>query len=92
MKGSTRTVLETGGIANVSPDAYLSLRTLAGYSGLSVRTLRDRLVHAAHPLPRYRVGGKILVKRSEFDEWMRTFRSTEHAEQRELVTTLLQSL
>ena len=32
------------------------------------------------PLPHYRVGGKILIRRSEFDEWMRLFRVTPAAE------------
>jgi len=57
-----------------SDDAYLSLKRLAGYSSLSVRTLRDYLVHPTRPLGHYRVGGKILVKRSEFDAWIGTFR------------------
>ena len=53
---------------------YLSLRTLSVYSGLSVRTLRGYLSHPARPLPHYRVGGKVLVKRSEFDGWVCGFR------------------
>jgi excisionase family DNA binding protein len=73
-------------------DGYLSLRTLAVYSGLSVRTLRARLIHGARPLPHYRVGGKILVRRTEFDAWMRTFRAAEHNHVDEIVTTLLRSL
>ena len=55
-------------------DPYLSLKALAGYSGLSTRTLRDLLTDAYHPLPCYRVGGKILVRRSEFDRWVARFR------------------
>lgn len=71
-------------------DPYLSLRGLAGYSGLSVRLLRSLLRHPIHPLPHYRVGVmggsvplvaggdgrgcKVLVRRSEFDRWMATWR------------------
>jgi Helix-turn-helix domain len=55
-------------------DPYLPLRDLSGYSGLGVRTLRGYLVHASHPLPHYRMAGKILVKRSEFDRWMQEYR------------------
>jgi hypothetical protein len=55
-------------------DPFLSLRALAGYSGLSVRKLRDCLDDPAHPLPAYRVGGKILVRRSEFDAWASRYR------------------
>jgi hypothetical protein len=55
-------------------DPYLSLRALAGYSGLSVRRLRDLLSDPAHPLPCYRIGVKILVRRSEYDGWAARFR------------------
>lgn len=55
-------------------DAYFPLVALSGYAGLSVRTLRSYLTHAVRPLPHYRVGGKLLVRRSEFDGWMAAFR------------------
>jgi hypothetical protein len=35
---------------------YLSIRGLAAYSSLSVRTLRTYLGHRLRPLPHYRVG------------------------------------
>jgi excisionase family DNA binding protein len=56
-------------------DPFLSLKALAGYSGLSVRKLRDLLADPTCPLPHYRVGGKILVRRSEFDVWMQQYRA-----------------
>lgn len=57
-------------------DNYMSLATLAGYSGLSVRTLRTYLDGPpGEALPCYRIDGKILVKRSAFDAWMEQFRS-----------------
>lgn len=59
---------------SVTLDPYLSLKALAGFSGLCVRTLRELLTRPFAPLPSYRVGGKILVKRSEFDAWMGQFR------------------
>jgi predicted DNA-binding transcriptional regulator AlpA len=55
-------------------DRYLSLRSLAMYSGMSVRTLRGYLVRRHAPLPHYRIGGKILVRRSEFDRWASEFK------------------
>ncbi len=55
-------------------DGYLPLKALARYSGLSVRKLREYLSHSSRPLPHYRVGGKVLVKQSEFDAWMAVFR------------------
>jgi hypothetical protein len=53
---------------------YLDLRTLATYSSCSTRWLRDRLVDRTHPLPHYRVGGKLLVKRDDFDRWVAQYR------------------
>ncbi len=67
------TVVEEVGVS-VSLDPYLTLRGLAGYSGLSTRKLRDLLVDPHHPIPCFRVGGKILVRRSDFDRWMGAFR------------------
>lgn len=51
-------------------DPWLPLRALAGYSGLSVRTLRDYINDPLRALPCYRIGGKVLVRRGEFDGWM----------------------
>src|SRR5262249_49906078 len=56
-------------------DPFLDLRALAGYSSLSVRKLRDLLDDAHNPLPSYRVGGKLLVRRSEFDAWIAGYRN-----------------
>jgi hypothetical protein len=61
--------------SNQTTDVYLPLRALASYAGLSVRTLRMYLTHPANPLPCYRVGGKVLVRRSEYDAWVLRFRS-----------------
>jgi len=56
-------------------DPYLTLRALATYSGMSRRWLRERLLDA-RPLPCYRLpGGKILVRRSEFDTWVAAYRA-----------------
>ena len=54
-------------VISTSLDPYLTLRALSTYSGLSVRKLRDYLTDPVHPLPCYRLGGKVLVRRSEFD-------------------------
>ena len=52
-------------------DPYLSLRALATYSGCSTRWLRSQLGDLHTPLPCFRLpGGKILVRRSEFDGWI----------------------
>ena len=53
---------------------YLSLRALAAYTSLSERLLRSLLRAADHPLPCYRVGGRVLVRRSDFDRWIDVYR------------------
>lgn len=57
-------------------DPFLPLRAVAAYAGLSVRTLRQYLeLPPDQALPCYRVGGKILIRRSEFDAWIARFHS-----------------
>jgi len=57
-------------------DPFMPLTALASYSGLSVRTLRQYLeLPPNQALPAYRLPGKILVRRSEFDAWMEQYRS-----------------
>jgi hypothetical protein len=51
-------------------DLFLSLTGLVGYSSLSRRTLQDLVNDPQDPLPSYRIGGKLLVRMSEFDHWM----------------------
>jgi len=51
-------------------DQYLDLKTLAEYSCLSVRTIREYLSDADNPIPSFCLKRKILVKKSEFDRWM----------------------
>lgn len=65
-----RGVLAERMVVSSALDPFLSLRALAAYSSLSVRTLRGHVTDLAHPLPCYRLGAKILVRRSEFDTWM----------------------
>jgi hypothetical protein len=55
-------------------EGYFDLKALSVYSHLSVRTLRNYLTHSTNPIPHYRLLGKILVKRTEFEAWLSTFR------------------
>ena len=52
-------------------DKYLDLKSLAEYSSLSVRTLREYLKDDEDPITSYKPRRKILVKQSEFDGWMK---------------------
>jgi Helix-turn-helix domain len=73
-------------------DPFLSLKALAAYSGLSVRKLRDCLDDPRHPLPHYRVGGKILVRRSEFDARIAAYRQVGDTDVDRIVAAVLAEL
>lgn len=76
----------------VPDDGYLSLQTLTRYAGLSVRTLRGYLHDPVTPLPHYRVRGKILVKRSDYDAWLLRFRRCQPASLDTMVNEVLDAL
>ncbi len=59
-----------GAVIQTEWDSWLSLQGLAAYSALSRRTLQNLINCSQDPLPSYRVGAKILVRRSEYDAWM----------------------
>ena len=55
----------------VEPE-YLDVRGLAAYSSLAVPSLRDYI--RRDNLPCFKVRGKVLVRRSEFEDWLESFR------------------
>ncbi len=54
----------------LAQDRYMDKREAAEYTSLSVRNLEARLPE----IPHFRVGQKILFKKSEVDRWMETYR------------------
>src|SRR5262245_56391924 len=91
--GQVRGVLAASQVIISTPlDPFLSLRALASYSGLGVRKLRDYLADPAHPLPCYRVGGKIVVRRSEFDTWIAAYHQNGRADVGRIVSDVLRDL
>jgi hypothetical protein len=72
--------------------AYLSLRDLATYSGLSVRSLRVHLKHPTAPLPHHRIGGKVLVRRTDYDAWASRFRVDRAPDMQRVVNDLMRGL
>ena len=71
-----RGVLAERVVVSTNLDQFMSLRALAGYTSLSPRTLRQYLeLPPDEALPCYRLpgGGKLLVRRSEFDAWMQQY-------------------
>ena len=87
-----RGVLAERVIVSTPVDPFLSLKALVVYSSLSVRKLRDCLEDPQHPLPCYRVGGKILVRRSEFDSWMAAYRHHGRRDVDAIVSDVLRTL
>jgi hypothetical protein len=59
-------------------DFFLDLKSLSKRCCMSVRSLRDHLKDHEHPLPSFRVGGKILVRWSDFTAWMELNFQVEH--------------
>ena len=98
LAGSVRRVTQVRGVladqvaVSIPLDPYLSLRALADYSGLSIRRLRDLLDDPGRPLPCYRIGGKILVRRSEYDTWASTYRRVGRGEVARVVADILKGL
>lgn len=53
-------------------DRFFDLKGLSKYSSLGLSTLRDYLRSSG--LPHFKLKGKILIRQSEFDAWMESFR------------------
>ncbi len=53
---------------------WLDLRRLQGYAAVSGRTVRSWIHLPNDPLPAVQVGGKILVRKSDFDRWLESHR------------------
>jgi hypothetical protein len=81
-----------GATTSTAVNPFLSLRTLASYSCMSVRKLRQYLHDPVHPLPHYRLGGKIVVRRSEFDAWMAAYRRLGEADVEGIVNSVIRDL
>ncbi len=92
-EGRPRLVVVEGLSLTTPLDPYLGLRALATYSGCSVRWLRDRITDPQHPLACYRLpGGKVLIKRSEFDAWIARYRQVGDPDVERVVAEALQGL
>jgi excisionase family DNA binding protein len=53
---------------------WFSLRERTEYASVSDRTLREWLHRSTDALPAVRVDGKILVRKSQFDDWLERHR------------------
>jgi hypothetical protein len=71
-------------------DRLLDLKGLSEYSSLGIPTLRDYL--RSNGLPHYKLKGKILVRLSEFEQWLESYRVDTNPELSNLVDDVLKSL
>jgi excisionase family DNA binding protein len=51
---------------------WMDLKAVTRYASISERTLREWIHRALNPLPAVRVGTKILIRRTVFDQWLET--------------------
>ena len=71
-------------------DGYFDLPGLAKYCSLKVPTLRDHI--RSGDLPCFKVKGKILIKKSEFDAWLEGYRVNQKKDLNDVVDEILTSL
>lgn len=51
---------------------WMDLKAIQRYACVSERTLREWVHRSVKPLPAVRVGTKILIRRSVFDDWLQS--------------------
>ncbi len=73
-------------LAYVQNDRYMTLAQTLEYLPLSERNIRERLSE----IPHYRVGKRLLFKKSELDSWMQGYR--EEAEELDIRALAEQAL
>jgi len=71
-------------------DQFFDLRGLSVYSSIGVSTLRDYI--NAGNLPCFRLKGKFLIKRSEFDKWVEGHRFNKKQDLNNIVDEVFESL
>ena len=70
-------------------DSYFDLRGLSAYSTLGVSTLRG---HIKKGMPCFKIGGKILIKLSEFDRWLEGYRVNQDQDINSLVDDIMDQI
>ena len=77
-------------------DEYLDLKGLSTYSKMGVSTLRYQI--RVNAMPWFGITGKkdktgkVLVKRSKFDNWIERFRGSEYLDPDSIATDVINSL
>ncbi len=71
-------------------DGYFDLRGLSAYSSLKVPTIRNYI--KSGDLPAFKLKGKLLIKKSEFDQWIESYRLNKKQKLAGIVDGVLGSL
>lgn len=71
-------------------DNLFDLKGLSAYSALGVGTLRDYIRTGL--LPCFKLRGKVLVRRSEFDRWLEGYRANKEQDVNRMVDDVMDSL
>ena len=71
-------------------DQYFDLKGLSAYSAVSVGSLRDYLKSGG--LPFFKLRGKLLIKRSEFDAWLEGYRVNKKQDLNNIVDKIMNNL
>ena len=66
--------MKTGSNLETEKREWLDLKALQQYACVSERTLREWIHLPTNPLPATRVGAKILIRRTTFDQWLENHR------------------
>ena len=71
-------------------DQYFDLRGLSAYSALGVSTLREYIREGK--LPAYRIKGKVLIKKSEFDGWIEGHRMNQKKDIEKIADDIIKTI
>ena len=71
---------------------WMDIRAITQYASISPRTVREWVHRPTNPLPASQVGGKLLIRRSIFDEWMTKHLVRENASVNAIVSEVLAAL
>jgi len=68
---------------------YLTIKSAANYLSMSERTVHTLLKDWVDPIPHFRRGRLIRIKRSDLDEWMRRHLEADNSEINNIVDGIL---
>jgi len=76
--------------AIILKDQYFDLRGLSAYSTMGVSTLREYIKEGK--LPAYKVKGKVLIRKSEFERWIERHRMNQKKDIESIADDIIKSL